>query len=88
MSGHLRVYNFKLINFSTDLKIRVDRASHCSLAYGLWSPRILIATIRKGNGERESSGSHEEPSPTPGEESPVKRHYQGHFARLYFETSE
>ena len=41
---------------------------------------------RKGKGERdrESSSSHEE---SPGEESHVKRHYQGHFTRLYFEIS-
>ena len=42
---------------------------------------------RKGKGERdrESGSSHEE---SPGEASPVKRHYQGHFTRLYFEISQ
>ena len=38
--------------------------------------------MRKGTGVRESSSSHEEsPPPLPGEESSVKRHYQGHFTR-------
>ena len=48
---------------------------------------LLGCSKRKGKGEsdRESSSSDEE---SPGEESAVKRHYQGHFTRLYFEIGE